>query len=145
MTIRVVDSSIVSASVFPGQYLAAAQRFLVESRGTLVAPEFLLHEVANAAWQLRKRQRITREQVTRSFIEFERLGLEIVDSRHWALRAFALAEQFTLPAVYDAIYLACAEDLDAELWTCDRRFVASFGPERPEQLKLCPDDLPPGR
>lgn len=38
-------------------------------------------------------------------------------------RAIELARQFNLPAAYDAHYLALAERLDAEFWTCDRRLV----------------------
>jgi predicted nucleic acid-binding protein len=40
-------------------------------------------------------------------------------------RALALAEQFALPAAYDAHYLAVAEQLDAELWTAARRLARS--------------------
>ena len=32
-------------------------------------------------------------------------------------------------------------DLRCDLWTCDRKFVASFGGLRPSNLKLCPDDV----
>lgn len=37
-------------------------------------------------------------------------------------RAIELAGRFRQRAVYDAHYLALAEDLDCELWTADRRF-----------------------
>jgi predicted nucleic acid-binding protein len=40
---------------------------------------------------------------------------------HW--RAMDLAERFSLPAVYDAHYLALAERLGGEFWTADRRLV----------------------
>jgi predicted nucleic acid-binding protein len=38
-------------------------------------------------------------------------------------RALDLAERFSLPAAYDAHYLALAEQLGAEFWTADRKLV----------------------
>jgi len=40
---------------------------------------------------------------------------------HW--QALDLAERFSLPAAYDAHYLALAEWLGGEFWTADRRLA----------------------
>ncbi|MBI5948099.1 MAG: type II toxin-antitoxin system VapC family toxin [Chloroflexi bacterium] len=76
--------------------------------------------------------------------DFDALSIQLVDSAEWVDRALVIARRFDQSNIFDAMYLACAEDLDAELWTCDRRFAASFGPSRPQRLLLCPADSPAG-
>jgi predicted nucleic acid-binding protein len=46
-------------------------------------------------------------------------------------RALALAERFSLPAAYDAHYLALADWLGGEFWTADRKLVRAVGGELP--------------
>lgn len=41
----------------------------------------------------------------------------------WLLRAWTMADKFSLPAVYDAHYLALAELLEGEFWTADGRLA----------------------
>lgn len=40
-------------------------------------------------------------------------------------RALSLATRFTLPATYDAHYLALAEELGCEFWTADKRLAGA--------------------
>jgi len=47
-------------------------------------------------------------------------------------RALELAARFTLPAAYDAHYLALAERFRAPLWTTDRRLAKAVGDNLPE-------------
>lgn len=46
-------------------------------------------------------------------------------------RALSLAKQLSLPAAYDAHYLALAERLNAELWTADRCLAERAQPTMP--------------
>ena len=48
---------------------------------------------------------------------------------HW--RALELAERFSLPAVYDAPYLALAEGLGGEFWTADGALARTVQPAMP--------------
>ena len=41
-------------------------------------------------------------------------------------KAWDLAKQWNRPTCYDPTYLALAEFLNCEMWTADRRFVASL-------------------
>jgi predicted nucleic acid-binding protein len=43
----------------------------------------------------------------------------------------ALAERFSLPAAYDAHYLALADWLGGEFWTADRKLVRAVEDELP--------------
>ena len=42
-------------------------------------------------------------------------------------RAMDIALRFSLPAAYDAHYLALTERLEAEMWTADRRLYHAVG------------------
>ena len=46
-------------------------------------------------------------------------------------RALVLADQYRLPAVYDAHYVALSELLNATLWTADRRLLRALGGRLP--------------
>ena len=52
---------------------------------------------------------------------FADLLFDIISPPHLAEQAYALAKRHGLGAIYDALYVALARDLDAELWTDDRR------------------------
>jgi predicted nucleic acid-binding protein len=57
--------------------------------------------------------------------EFEGLDILLVDSEPLVQRAYDQARRRQQSQLFDAVYLACADDLDADLWTCDARFVRS--------------------
>lgn len=138
----VFDASLAAAALCPSQFLPAAARLLYDPSKELVAPSILRQEFTNAVWRLQRRGSLTAEQADNSLREFGYIPMEIVDAEGWIPRALAITRRFDQPRIFDAIYLACAEDLGVDLWTCDRRFVQSFGRERSPLLKLCPDDLP---
>lgn len=135
MTILVVDASVIGAALFPSQYLHGAEQVVRGGSGSVWAPQVLIQELTNAAWKLERRGLLTGDDADSALARFEALGLEYVDSLYWPRRALTFARRFNQPRIFDA------EDLDAELWTCDRRFVTSFGNHRPSRLRLCPDDL----
>lgn len=47
-------------------------------------------------------------------------------------RALELAHERSLPATYDAHYVALAERFRVRLWTCDRRLAKEIGQGPPE-------------
>ncbi len=47
----------------------------------------------------------------------------IVEPSDLDVRAVMIADDYGLPAVYDAIYLALAQQLGYEFWTADRRLI----------------------
>ncbi len=142
MSLRVVDASVVAAALFPSQMVPAADSLLYAPTSEIVAPALLRQETFNAGWRLTRRGLLAAADFESAIRDFDALPIEFVDSPDWVGRALAVARRFDQPNIFDAIYLACAEDLDAELWTCDRRFVASFGANRPRRVFLCPVDAP---
>jgi predicted nucleic acid-binding protein len=85
----------------------------------LAAPTLLLYEVANALYRYQKLGYISASAVELAFKAALALPLELHGGPdlHW--RALELAKRFSLPAAYDAHYLALAELLEGEFWTAD--------------------------
>jgi len=83
----------------------------------------LYYEVANALYRYQHRGYLSASAVQLSFRAAFALPLELhgEPDLHW--RALDLADKFSLPAVYDAHYLALAELLEGEFWTADGRLA----------------------
>jgi len=137
----VPDASLVPAALFPSQLIPPAREILLDIEFELLAPAVLRQEFTNAVWHLERRRVMIGSEADTALAEFERLPILFMNADSWVPRALAMARRYDQPRIFDAIYLACAEDLGVDLWTCDRRFVQSFGADRPPRLKLCPDDL----
>ena len=97
---------------------ACWERWASEQR-QLAAPTLLPYEVANVLYRYQKLGFIGAAAVQLALKAALALPLELhgEPELHW--RALELANRFSLPAAYDAHYLALAELLDGELWTAD--------------------------
>lgn len=141
MSKAVVDASLLAAAWIASQHRPEAERLLASGRD-LFAPGLVRMEFHNLVHRLNRRQLLTTGEADTRLSRLEALAISIVEEPSWLSRATLTARRYNQPHIYDAIYLACAEDLDVDLWTCDARFVRSFGADRPARLKLCPDDVP---
>ena len=65
---------------------------------------------------------------------FRRLPIHYLDDPDWPDRAYELARELG-PGLFDTIYLIAAEDLDAELWTLDQRFLRALGGRYAERVR----------
>lgn len=92
-------------------------------RRQLAAPTLLYYEIANALYRYHKLGYLGAASVKLAFRAALALPLELRGGPdlHW--RALDLADKFSLPAAYDAHYLALAELLDGEFWTADGRLA----------------------
>lgn len=92
-------------------------------RRQLAAPTLLYYEVANALHRYQKLGFMGAASVQLAFKAALALPLELhgEPDLHW--RALDLANRLSLPAAYDAHYLALAELLEGEFWTADRRLA----------------------
>ncbi len=92
-------------------------------RTQLAAPTLLYYEVANALYRYQNLGYLSASSVQLSFRAALALPLELhgEPDLHW--RALVLADKFSLPAAYDAHYLALAELLGGEFWTADGRLA----------------------
>ena len=95
----------------------------------LVAPGLLYFEVTNALCRYQKLGHMTASSVELALEAALALPLRLYAEPDLHRRALALAGRFSLPAAYDAHYLAVAERLSGELWTTDRRLVGAVQSE----------------
>ena len=105
-----VDSSVAAKWSFVEEHSLEARvllRVALEQRDPIIAPPLLASEVANVICQ-----RVRQGQLD--------LG-----------EALVLADQYSLPAIYDAQYVALAEMLGTTLWTADQRLLRALGNRLP--------------
>ena len=86
-----------------------------------VAPDLLFYEITNAIYQYGKQGTLTPATAQRFLQLAQRLPIELRSDEDLHREAIHLAHQLSLPAAYDAHYLALARRLGVELWTVDRR------------------------
>jgi len=88
---------------------------------SLVAPTLVLYEIANALHRANQAGQITSSEAEAFLERALNLGLILYGDSQLHRNALKLAQQYSLPATYDAHYLALAQRLWANLWTADKR------------------------
>ncbi len=117
----VVDASVaVKWLVDEPRHLAA--RSLLDRSERLLAPDFVFVETSNVLWKKVLRRELTAEQAVEGIESLPRLFETTVPSTLLVARALRMAIEMPHP-VYDCLYLACSEHVDADLVTDDARFV----------------------
>ncbi len=89
---------------------------------TPAAPYLLPFEVANALHRKVLRDQLTVRDTARMISQLLSSQLELHQTAELHVRALELATQLQQGSVYDAHYLALAEEFGCELWTADQRF-----------------------
>src|SRR3990172_8971882 len=92
----------------------------VESGIRQVAPPTLNSEVANALWRKVRTRVMAAPAGEEALQKFLTLGVNLVWGVEIDQRAWYWTQRLGLPTIYDAYYLAVAEQEGAELWTADR-------------------------
>ena len=89
----------------------------------ILAPGLLSYETTNVLHQRVRKGRLSlgEAQEALSEIIFDLITFDFADTPDLCTRAIQLAQQFGLPAAYDAQYLALAENKACEYWTADLR------------------------
>ena len=117
-----VDASVAVKWVVPEHGSEDAVLLLTEG-SDLFAPGHWLAEVATTLWaKSRLKGVLTREQAAERVLWFRDLGIEETPIHDLITRATALSFELDL-TVYDTLYLALAERLDAPLVSADRKLV----------------------
>jgi predicted nucleic acid-binding protein len=139
----VVDAS-VAAKWFVKEPLWEPARALLTSGEELVAPDFLLVEVANTLWKKIHRGELDYIAAQIDVDTLIRGDPEFFDSHFLMADALELSETLDHP-VYDCLYLALAIHDDTRVVTDDRRFHERVkGSELAGYTRLLSDQAPPG-
>lgn len=101
----------------------------------IVAPDLINYEVTNVLWRLNKTNQINYTQAQIALTESFNLGIELYSNSELHQDALAIAERFKLPAAYDAHYLALAEKMQIDFYTCDKKLFNSVQQNFP-RIKL---------
>src|ERR1700675_2343131 len=100
----------------------------------LHAPHLLDIEVTQVLRRLLQRKEITLARAQHAFDDLSNLLIERHEHRSLVPRVWQLRESLT---VYDAVYVALAEALDAPLLTCDAKLAGARGHQA--VIELVPD------
>lgn len=87
----------------------------------IATPTLLYYEVSNALYRYQRAGMISSSVVRMALKAALALPVRLYGDEELHRRALALAERFSLPAAYDAHYLALADWLGGEFWTADPR------------------------
>ena len=90
-------------------------------RWRLVAPDLLLVECANIIWKKVRLGELARPDGDAALAALRSGPIDLLDTRPLVERALHLAHEIDHP-LYDCVYLAAAEAVDAMVVTADRRF-----------------------
>ena len=97
----------------------------------LAAPTLLHYEVTNALYRYQKLGWISAPAVALALRAALALPVRLYGEADLHARALDIAARFSLPAAYDAHYLALAERLDGEFWTADQSLARAVQPTLP--------------
>lgn len=89
---------------------------------------------------LRKKTRVgllSIEQAKSCFDDFCQLPIDYIDTDKIRTRAWQIAEQYQMPTLYDAAFLACAEavGVDCQFWTADKTLLNQLALARPSYVR----------
>jgi predicted nucleic acid-binding protein len=121
----IVDASVALKWYFREPGWEAATRLLLDAiEGTrdLVAPDWIVAEVANALWKKVQRKECSGGQAREILERFATDTPQLVESVPLAPRALELSLRLG-ESVYDCLYLAAAIEVDASLTTADARLA----------------------
>lgn len=122
----VVDASLAVKWVVAEPYSDLARSLVQEwalSGVRPVAPPLLVVEASNAFYLRVRLAQLTIEEAGALLEALLSIGVELQEEPSTYQRALTLAHQLNLPALYDAQYLALAEQRGCPLWTADQRLV----------------------
>jgi predicted nucleic acid-binding protein len=128
-----VDANLVIRLVAdPGddQVRSTWERWDADKR-RIAAPTLLFYEVSNALYRYERAQMLSDAAVRLALSAALALPIRLYGEPELHAQALDLARRFSLPAAYDAHYLALADWLGAELWTADRRLARAVEDELP--------------
>jgi predicted nucleic acid-binding protein len=91
----------------------------------IIAPTLLMYEVSNGIYRYYRAGEITQDEAVELLAKALNLGINLEGDAQLHQEAVMIAVSASLPAVYDAHYLALAQRFSVNLYTCDKRLFNS--------------------
>lgn len=124
-----VTEYVVDASVAVKWFLdedGHAEADILSGLGArLIAPSFILLEMANVLWKQQRRGVMDRAVVTQMLSKAPQYFSEFIDGNSLVVTAMELACDHEHP-VYDCLYLALTLERDCKLVTADHKLLSRF-------------------
>lgn len=130
MSTLILDASVAMKWFVDEEWSDAAEALRIgvhNSGGTFTCPPHFRGEVTNALYQLLRRGLLSSEEAVAAITRFAAIEFIVFSDPNLYESAFALARRYQLATIYDALYLAVAQELQVPLWTDDRRLLNALG------------------
>jgi predicted nucleic acid-binding protein len=128
VTRLVVDVSVAVKWFLPEVHAEAARQ-LIAPEYELAAPDLIWPEFGNVLWKRRRRQEMTAEMSHQILADFRRIPMMIAPADPFIPLALEIADR-TGRTVYDALYLAMAEQAGCRMVTADRKLYNALRGDR---------------
>ncbi len=99
-----------------------------QSQTQIIAPTLLCYEVTNVFHRMRRAGQLLDTEAQQSLNNALNLPIRFYGDLQIHQQALEIAQQFNLPAAYDAHYLALAQRFQAVLYTGDKRLFNKVHP-----------------
>lgn len=119
-----VDAGLVVKFVTAEEDSSLVEELILRWRASeteMIAPAFASAEVDSVLRQKVIRGELTQAVADAAFHVACRLPITLVTESNYRERAWEIASSLAFPTVYDAVYLALAEQRGCEFWTADNR------------------------
>jgi len=113
-----------------------------ETGQEITAPTLLFYEVTNVLYRYQRQGLLSAKTIDIALQAALALPIQLAGDSDLHCQAKKIANQYNLPAAYDAHYLALAERMESDLWTADKRLAQALEPLHGERIKLVGLDKP---
>ncbi len=125
-----IDANLVVTWYAPEEWRTQSIALLDECSSlgaSVLAPDFIFAEVASSLRRKVYRGLMQPEDGLVGAMLLTKAAIEPVEVRLLIPHAWRIAETHGLPTVYDACYLALAEERGCDFWTADERLINATG------------------
>lgn len=134
----VVDSSVVAKWILPEADSTHAQRLLSEVAGAgerLIILDLSFSEVTNAIWKRHRQGQIRLDEAKAFLAMLMGLPVTVEPAARLLDRALEIAVKYDR-AIYDALFVSLAQDMNLRGVTADEPLVNSLGADFPQVVLL---------
>lgn len=131
MTTLCIDANIVVGFITGRPKYIELWEPWIENSNNLIAPTLIYYEVTNVLHRYLTAGELSETQVDEYLQDVFNLGITYYRDETLHHRAALFARQFSLPAAYDAHYLALSERFGVDFWTADKRLARAVSTSLP--------------